>query len=149
MSDPRRTVTLRGHPGFGRPVAGRALVSTEAFGVRYDLDRDTGIISRAGHSIYGERIAGKILVFPTAKGGVAAGWALADLAHRGLVPLALIFRRTNPVMVQGAIFAGVPIIDGLDLDPVAAIATGDYIEVDPPAGTVTVYRETGASQVRT
>ncbi|MBI4607633.1 MAG: DUF126 domain-containing protein [Candidatus Rokubacteria bacterium] len=141
MKGERRVIVLRGHPGPGRAVAGRALVSTEAFGVRYDLDRETGIISRAGHAIYGQSLAGKILVFSGVKGGMAAGWALADLAHRGLAPLALIFRRSNPVMVQGAIFAGIPILDGLEPDPVATVVTGDYVELDPATGTVTVYKE--------
>ncbi len=98
-------------------VEGEALVSTEGFSPRYDLDRLTGEISRPGHAIEGENIAGKILFFPTAKGGIAAGWAFYDLESKGIAPKALVFGKTNPVMVQGAVFAGIAITEGWSRDP--------------------------------
>ncbi len=98
---------------YGDRVEGPLLVSTDGFSPRYDLDRATGIITRAGHSLYGRQLAGSIVAFPTAKGGVAAGWAFLDLQSRGLAPLAFVFGITNSVMVHGAVMAGVPIADGL------------------------------------
>ena len=83
-------ITLRGPAGFGPAVEGEALVSTDAFSPRYDLDRDAGIVSRRDHAIAGSSIKGKVLVIPAAKGGVAAGWAFYDIAQRGIAPLALI-----------------------------------------------------------
>ncbi len=77
---------------------------------------------------------------PTAKGGVATAWALLDMRARGVAPLGLIFRRTNPIMVQGAVLAGIPILDGLDPDPLDVIRTGDMVRLDPPRGAVEVYR---------
>lgn len=129
---------LAGGRGVGERVEGEALVSQDAFSARYDLDRATGIISRPGHAIEGQSIAGKILVFPTAKGGMAASWALNDLCARQLGPRGLIFGRANPVVVQGAIFARIPIIDGLQPDPLTVIKSGDWLCLDPAAGTVAV-----------
>jgi uncharacterized protein len=134
------TITLRGPAGFGPAVEGEALVSTDAFSPRYDLDRATGIISRRDHAIAGSNIKGKVLVIPAAKGGVAAGWAFYDIAQRGIGPLALICRETNPVMVQGAVLAGIPIIHRLEPDPVSIIRNGDFVRVDPANGTVTILR---------
>lgn len=131
---------LRGPVGFGPIVEGEALVSSDAFSPRYDLDRATGLISREGHAIAGHNISGKILVMPAAKGGVAAGWAFYDIMRRGVGPLALICRETNPVMVQGAVLAGFPIMHRLEPDPVTSIRTGDRLRVDPGGGTVTVLR---------
>jgi predicted aconitase with swiveling domain len=131
-------LVLTGPPGFGPPVEGRLLVSTDAFSPRYDLDRATGIISRQGHCLAGASIADRVLVIPVAKGGVAAGWAFYDLVKRGITPRALICRRTNPVMVQGCILAGIPIMHELTPDPVTTLRTGDRVRVDPGAGTVTV-----------
>ena len=139
------TITLHGPAGFGPVVEGEALVSTDAFSPRYDLDRVTGLISRRDHAIVGSSISGKVLVIPAAKGGVAAGWAFYDIARRGLTPLALICRETNPVMVQGAVLAGIPIMHRLTPDPVATIRSGDVVRLDPAAGTVTIMRRYACS----
>lgn len=116
---------------FGPVVEGEALVSSEGFSPRYDLDRWTGEISRPGHDIEGANITDKVLFFPTAKGGIAAGWAFYDLASKGMAPKAIVFGKTNPVMVQGAIFAGITITEGWSQDPATTIKTGDTVRVDP------------------
>ena len=41
-----------------------------------------------------------------------AGWALFDLLHKGIAPMALVFGKLNPVIVQGAVLARMPIIEG-------------------------------------
>ena len=114
-------LVLTGHPGVGDAGEGEALVSAEGFSARYDLDRSTGIIARESHPLYGLSIAGKVLVCPLAKGGFATSWALLDLKARGLAPAALIFRRTNPVVVQGAVLADIPLLHLLEPDPVIAL----------------------------
>jgi uncharacterized protein len=116
---------------FGAVVEGRALVSAEGFSPRYDLDRLTGEISRPGHAIEGENVTDKILFFPTAKGGIAAGWAFHDLKSKGIAPRAIVFGKTNPVMVQGAVFAGITVTEGWSQDPLETIQTGDLVRVDP------------------
>ena len=45
---------------------------------------------------------------------------------------------TNPVMVQGAVLAGVTLLHRLEPDPQGTLRTGDYLRVDPAAGTVEV-----------
>ncbi len=62
---------MTGHPGVGPRVQGEALVSRHGSSARYDLDRRTGQFSRLGHDVYGQSLVGKVLVCPTAKGGVA------------------------------------------------------------------------------
>jgi predicted aconitase with swiveling domain len=124
--------------GYGQPVEGVALVMREGFSPRYDLDRTTGIISRVGHSVEGESIRGRVLVIPTAKGGVAAGWAFFDLLHKGIGPSALVFGKLNPVMVQGAVLAHLPITQGWSQDALTVVKTGDRLRVDPQAMTLTV-----------
>ena len=91
---------------WGPAVEGEALVMKEGFSPRYDLNRVTGIITRIGHSCEGQSIKDRILVIPTTKGGVAGGWAFHDLLKKGIAPKALVFGKLNPVMVQGAILAG-------------------------------------------
>ncbi|NIR99140.1 MAG: DUF126 domain-containing protein, partial [Gammaproteobacteria bacterium] len=99
-------LTLRGPPGTGPAVEGEALVSQHGFNARYDLDRRRGVFSRPSHDLHGQSCVDKILVFTFPKGGMATSWALRDLLSRGLVPKGLIFQRVNPIVVQGAVFAG-------------------------------------------
>jgi uncharacterized protein len=134
-------VILTGHPGVGDLVEGEALVSREGFSARYDLDRATGVISRESHPLYGRSIAGKVFVCPLAKGGFATSWALLDLKARGLAPVAILFNWANPVMVQGAVLAGVAMMDQLAPDPLTVIQTGDRVRVDPKAARVEVWKE--------
>jgi predicted aconitase with swiveling domain len=124
----------------GKVVEGEALVSIEGFSPRYDLDRWTGEISRPGHALEGENIKDRILFFPTAKGGIAAGWAFHDLKTKGIAPKALVFGVTNPVMVQGAVFAGITITEGWSRDPFEVVRNGDTVRVDPSNKRVEVLR---------
>ncbi len=140
MSAPMPYVLDNGK-GIGDIVRGPALVSQQGFGVRYDLDISTGLISNREHDLFGHALTDQILVFPFPKGGVAASWALADLKDRGLAPLAIVFRHAGPIFVQGALFADIPIMHGLAEDPCAAIATGDDVEVFPRDGRIAIHRQ--------
>lgn len=134
------SLRLQGPRGFGTVVEGIAIVSTHGFNARYDLDRTNGTFSRPDHDHHGESPAGKIFVFTTPKGGIATSWALLDLRERGLAPIGLVCRRANPVVVQGAVLAGIPCMDRLDQDPVAALRSGDRIRLDPETGTLQVLQ---------
>ena len=74
----------------------------------------------------------------TAKGGVATAWMLRDMKERGIVPVALLFNRVNPILAQGAAFAGVAMVDRFDGDVTDLVCTGDELRVDPPAGVVEI-----------
>lgn len=121
---------------YGAVVEGEVLISREGFSPRYDLDRWTGLISRPGHALEGHNLKDKILITPSAKGGIAAGWAFYDIKHKGIAPKAFVFGVTNPVMVQGAVFAGITITEGWSRDPYAWIRTGDIVRVDPVKKTL-------------
>lgn len=138
MSAPLATLTVK--RAFGPVVEGEAVVSSEGFSPRYDLDRWSGVITKRGHKLEGVNIRDKILFFPTAKGGIAAGWAFYDIKSKGIAPKALIFGVTNPVMVQGAVFANIAITEGWSKPPQDVIHTGDIVRVDPAAKTITLLR---------
>jgi phosphomecalonate degydratase small subunit len=132
---------LRGPPGVGPVVEGEALVSTYGFSARYDLNRKTGVFSRESHDLYGQSVIGKILVHTTAKGGVATAWALYEMRASGTAPLGLLFSTTNPIMVQGAVLAGLSLMHRLEPDAPSSIRSGDWLWVSPVAGTVEVWRK--------
>ena len=131
-------VTLCCHPGIGPAVTGTAIVAKDNFSARYDLDRKTGVFSRPSHALAGQSYNGAILVLDQAKGGVATAWMLRDMTERGIVPLALIFNRVNPILAQGAAFAGVTMVDRFEGDVTDLIRGGDELRIDPAAGVVMI-----------
>jgi len=131
-------IVLRCHQGIGPAVSGTALVAKDNFSARYDLDRKSGVFSRPTHKLAGQSYVGRILVLDQAKGGVATAWMLRDMAERALVPLALVFNRVNPILAQGAAFAGLALVDRFTGDVTDLIRTGDELRVDPAGGVVEI-----------
>lgn len=127
---------------MGAAVRGIALVAHDGFSARYDLDRIAGVFSRPSHELAGRSYLDRILVLDTAKGGVASAWMLHEMKSRGVTPLAFVFNSVNPILVQGAALADVPMLAGFDVDITGAIADGSEIEVDPQARTVRVMSPT-------
>lgn len=127
------------HPGIGPNVRGRALVATDDFSARYDLDRIKGVFSRPAHKLVGQAYTGRILVLNTAKGGVATAWMLHEMASRSIVPAALLFNRVNPILAQGAAFGQVALMDRFtDGDVTQLIRDDEELLVEPSKGRVTV-----------
>ena len=131
-------ILLHCHNGIGPTVTGTALVAADNFSARYDLDRGKGVFSRPSHKLVGHSYVDRILVLDTAKGGVATAWMLHDMMARGIVPRALIFNRVNPILVQGAAFGNVALVDRFDGDVTRIFRTGDELRVDPAAGFVEI-----------
>jgi uncharacterized protein len=131
---------FRAHQAMGDVVRGLALVAKDGFSTRYDLDRVRGIFSRPGHKLAGQSYIGRVLVLDTAKGGVASAWMLNEMTSRGVTPLALVFNSVNPILAQGAAFAGLPMLAGFDEDITAAIPHGSEVEVNPSGRVLTVLR---------
>lgn len=123
---------------MGRTVRGPALVASDGFSARYDLDRVVGVFSRPTHKLAGQSYVGKVLVLDTAKGGVATAWMLHEMKSRGIVPLALVFNSVNPILAQGAALGDVPMLVGFDEDITRAIPNGADVEVNPQRGVLTV-----------
>jgi predicted aconitase with swiveling domain len=111
------SVVLTAPLGFGPAVEAEIVLSRDTFSLRYDMDRETGVVSRKGHALEGLSLAGKIVYFPAVQGGVAAGWGFLALAHRGVAPAGILFGRTNPVMIQGLVLAGIPVMHRLSPIP--------------------------------
>jgi predicted aconitase with swiveling domain len=123
---------------MGPKVRGEALVAKDGFSARYDLDRIAGIFSRPAHRLAGQSYVGKILVLDTSKGGVASAWMLAEMRSRDKVPLAIVFNTVNPILVQGAALAGIPMMAGFEGDVTAVVPAGVQVEIDPAKRTLRI-----------
>jgi len=133
------SVVLSCHAGIGSKVQGKALVASDNFSARYDLDRIKGIFSRPDHALAGQSYVDKILVLNTAKGGVATAWMLYEMVSRNMAPKALLFNSANTILAQGAALAQMALCDRFEAgDITTLIKTGDTIIVDPEHGEVTI-----------
>jgi uncharacterized protein len=132
-------IELKCHIGIGPIVEGEALVTSDDFSARYDLDRIKGVFSRPAHKLFGQSYDGKILVFNTAKGGVASAWMLHEMKTRSVTPKAILFNAANTILAQGAALASLPMVDRFEEgDVTQLIKTGDRVVVDPEKGLVTI-----------
>ncbi|MBL6599281.1 MAG: DUF126 domain-containing protein [Alphaproteobacteria bacterium] len=130
---------LKCHVGIGDVVTGEALVASDNFSARYDLDRIKGVFSRPQHALAGQSYDGKVLVMNTAKGGVATAWMLYEMKARGIVPKAILFNAANTILAQGAALADLAMVDRFeDGDVTQLIKTGDRVTVYPDEGRVVV-----------
>jgi predicted aconitase with swiveling domain len=112
---------------------GMALVSTEPIGFLGGVDPDTGIVIERGHSLHGQSVAGRVLVFPTGKGSTVGSYTLYRLAQNGQAPAAIVNAQSEAIVAVGAIIADIPMVDQIDI---AQIANGQYVVVENGAVTV-------------
>jgi predicted aconitase with swiveling domain len=124
--------------------AGPALVTKQMFGFWGGVDPSTGTIIDQRHELYGQSIKGKVFVFPEGRGSTVGAAVILELVRCGNAPAAIVNRKTEGILASGGILADkfysvvLPIVDDLEVDPIAEIKTGDWVEVDGTAGTVTL-----------
>jgi uncharacterized protein len=115
-------------------VQGEAIVSTEPIGFYGGIDPNTGIIIDKNHPLKGQSVKGKILVFPNGKGSTVGSYVIYGLQKNGVGPLGIINKETETIVATGAILAGIPCVDHIDIDQ---IKTGDMILLNADDGEVT------------
>ena len=92
-------------------ASGEALVSPEPISFFGGVDPGDGRILDEGNPIRGKSVAGKILVFPRGKGSTVGSYVIYQLKLNGKAPSAMICVEADPVVVVGAIVAGIPLVD--------------------------------------
>ncbi len=134
-------IELNGRKVVAGRAEGEALVTTETISGWGGINERTGTVIERRHEMRGVSFAGKILVFPGAKG--SSGWSAYFHMTRlnGVQPAAMIFTRMTTKIALGAVVTRVPAMTELDQDPLSVIETGDWVVVDADAGTVTVTKK--------
>ncbi len=119
-------------PGKARA---KAIVSKEPIGFYGGIDAKTGKVIEKGHELEGQSVKGKVLVFPCGKGSTVGSYVIYGLSKNRVGPAAIVNRETETIVATGAILAGIPCVDGIDI---SKIRTGDTLEVDADRGTVKI-----------
>jgi predicted aconitase with swiveling domain len=84
---------------------GQALVSPVSLSFFGGVDAATGIVAEPGHPLQGQSVAGRVLVFPTAKGSTVGSYILYRL---GRCRLRALSTPKVVIVAVGAIMADVP-----------------------------------------
>ncbi|MDD5658083.1 MAG: DUF126 domain-containing protein, partial [Elusimicrobia bacterium] len=94
---------------------GRVLRADSPLGLFGHLDPKTGLYREAGHPLDGKCVKGRVLVFPRAKGSTVGSYILYALRKTGRAPAAMILSDCDTIVAVGAIIAGIPTVDRVDL----------------------------------
>jgi predicted aconitase with swiveling domain len=124
---------MKGRTIMTGTAVGRALVSRTPISFYGGVDASSGMVIEQGHELEGQCITGMILVFPCGKGSTVGSYVIYGLQKNGVAPLALVNEETETIIATGAILAGIPCVDGIDI---GEISTGDRLRVDGDAGLV-------------
>ncbi|MEO6388050.1 MAG: DUF126 domain-containing protein [Croceibacterium sp.] len=133
-------VILRGRKVVGGTCEGEALVTRQTISGWGGVNPMRGEVIESHHELRGQSFAGKILVFPGAKG--SSGWSGIFHMTRltGKAPLGLLFTITTTKAALGAVVLRVPTMTDFDIDPLDLIETGDWVRIDADAGEVHVWK---------
>lgn len=139
----RPDIVIRGRKVVGGVTEGEALVTSQTISGWGGVNPMKGEIIESHHELRGQSFAGKVLVFPGAKG--SSGWSgifhTTRLTEKA--PLAMLFNITTTKAALGAVVLRVPSMTDFDIDPVEAIETGDWVRVDADVGTVSIWKKAG------
>ena len=145
-----REILLKGKALNKGIFEGEAIVSSTPFGFYRAVVPQTGIVRDTRNELFGQKISGKVLVFPEGRGSTSGAMMIAELARMGTHFGAMINRKTEPILATGVILARIfynqiiPTVHYLDQDPLEVIETGDIVRVNGYSGEVIVKKKSPA-----
>ena len=126
---------LAGRTIYPGKVEAEALVTKMGISFFGGVDPDTGIVQEKDHQLFGESIAGKVLVFPSGKGSTVGSYTLYRLKKNGKAPAAILNAECETITAVGCIIAEIPCIDHIAIDQ---IPPGARVLVDGEQGSIEV-----------
>ena len=118
-------------------ASGPALVTKDPISFLGNVNPETGVVVDPAHELFGQCIAGKVLIFPGGKGSTVGSYVIYQLKKRGVAPAAMINLRSEPIVAVGAIISGIPLVDRVAQD-ILKLKSGVLVEVDTDRETVTI-----------
>ena len=117
---------------------GNAVVTDQPLSFLGGVDPKRGVIQDPKHELYGISIVGTVLTFPQGKGSTVGSYVMYQLKRNGKAPAAIINASSETIVAVGAIISNIPLIDRLDIDPIAAIKPGARVLVNCVDGYIEV-----------
>ncbi len=119
--------------GISRGKASGSLILLEKpFSFLGGVDPLTGRLTVASGA-EGRDIRNAVFAFPFGRGSTVGSYTILQMKKLGTIPAAIINQRAETIVATGAVMAGVPMIDSIDL---ALLCDGDEAVVDGESGTL-------------
>jgi len=119
-------------------ASGPALVTNDAISFLGNIDASTGMVVDPAHELFGQCIAGRVLIFPGGKGSTVGSYVIYQLKKKGLAPAAMINIRSEPIVAVGAIISGIPLVDRVTPE-IMQIKSGTLVDVDADGEVVRIF----------
>jgi predicted aconitase with swiveling domain len=116
-------------------ASGPALTTKETISFLGNVNPQTGVVVDPAHELYGQSIAGKVLIFPGGKGSTVGSYVIYQLKKRGLAPAAMINLCSEPIVAVGAIISSIPLVDRVP-EAILQLESGILVEVDADRGLI-------------
>jgi phosphomecalonate degydratase small subunit len=133
---------FNGHGCAAGEFEGEVVVSSQPFGFWQGMDPQTGIVIDKRHDACGLSIKGKAFVFPFGRGSTGTPGIFLEAVRNGCAPGAIINVKSEPMIIMCALLAeaflkvSIPIVDGLGVNPMEALRTGDRVRINGATGVI-------------
>ncbi len=134
---------LAAHCVVSGVAEGEVIASSQSISFWGGVDPATGLINDPRHELFGQSIAGKVLVFPFGKGSSTGSLMILELVRVNKAPAAMINIKTEPILATGPIvckhFYGkeIPIVT-MEKSLFDTLKSGQYAKVNASLGRVIV-----------
>ena len=119
-------------------ASGTALVSADEI-MFYLIRPESGVVIEPGHALYGQSMAGRILIFPGGKGSsVVQADGLYQLNKNGNLPKPMVIQYRETVLVSSAIIMDIPMVDRVDPAFYKDVKSGDHLTVNADEGFIEI-----------
>ncbi|MHC1745427.1 MAG: DUF126 domain-containing protein [Syntrophobacteraceae bacterium] len=126
-----KKMVLKGITKAKGRAEGEALVSEMPLSWAPCSILNNGLIKMVGNPVSGQSVKDKIVVYPTVTGSTSGAFGLlfkVKGSQNG--PRGIICQNVHTIDVSGAIASDIPAVDGLDADPLQAIKSGDWVQIE-------------------
>ena len=127
----RNETVLKGVTKSKGRAEGEALVSQMPLSWAPCSILNDGTVKMVGNPVSGQNVKDKIVVYPTVTGSTSGAFGLlfkVKGSHNG--PAGIICQNVHTIDLSGAIASRIPSVDGLEVDPLTAIKTGDWVTIE-------------------
>ena len=126
---------LKGRKIYKGTAEGEAIVTTQGISFFGGVDPDTGEIVEVGHELEGQKITGKVLVFPSGKGSTVGSYTMYRMRKANTAPVAIINKEIDTIIAVGCIISEIPCVDKIDI---TNIKSGQNVKVKATEGIIEI-----------
>lgn len=121
-----RKMELEGRVISKGVAKGEAIITKQPISFYGGVDPNTSEVIEKGHELQGQKVKGKILVFPNGKGSTVGSYTLYRMKKNGVAPAGIVNKECETVVAVGAIISEIPCVDGIDI---SKIRNGDIVRL--------------------